>query len=561
MDLIIRILNIPIILFDRLINFLSHHIKVYISIMGILYLALSISLSLKDYPIPYVHDEFAYLLGADTFSKCRITNPTHPMWEHFETFHVIQKPTYQSKYPPASSLFMSIGFLTTGHAIAGVWLAGCLAVMTICWMLTLYMPARWAVFGGFIVAMHPTITCIWSQNYWGGSVALLGGALLIGGAKKLVKRWDYSGGLIMGMGALILFHSRPFEGGLLFVVFSGMLILNSWRVYILRIDKMRIVKAVVLVMIILIITLISLALYNNALTGNALTFPHRLWKAAYQNNNISNPRIARYQGSNPLSFIMRSERVIAFFIGFWIALPFMILQWPSERPILRRLIYALFFIIILGFAFPQMNLRPYAMIGLLLVFQSMLMVQSSRKTEAKFLAGTLLFVVFIGLAYTRGWPHYFAPVAPILFILISLAVRHISKGKLLGFIPGKIIMPLLLSAIIWNAVTAVHGHPKLEPSRWDKLSVYVTPSWSRDRILLMDHLKKIAGKHLIIVHYPESYNIHCEWVYNKADIDNERIVWAHDLGPEKNIELISYFSDRHIWLFNPGDYSLVEYKR
>jgi hypothetical protein len=65
-------------------------------------------------------------------------------------------------------------------------------------------------------------------------------------------------------------------------------------------------------------------------------------------------------------------------------------------------------------------------------------------------------------------------------------------------------------------------------------------------------LERCPGDHVVIVGYDKDFRSY-DWVYNDAQVDGQKVIWARDLGAEENAEILRYYKGRHAWFVVPSD--------
>jgi hypothetical protein len=160
-----------------------------------------------------------------------------------------------------------------------------------------------------------------------------------------------------------------------------------------------------------------------------------------------------------------------------------------------------------------------------------------------------LMVAGVGLAgvFAVIWSaaHYAAPITCVIYLIAVQAIRHLRQVRICSWPIGlafsrAIVISLILSVGLWVA------RKKCDPLFW---ACEGDPS----RAAVIDKLNRTPGKHLVVVRYSEDHNIHDDWVFEGAEIDNAKLLWARELDPEQNAKLFAYFKDRKIWLVTPDD--------
>jgi hypothetical protein len=481
------------------------------AIVALLPVALRLAL-LPHHPVPTpdIYDEFSHLFVADTLRHYRLANPVHPMHRFFETFFISQEPTYSSIYPIGQGLVLALCWNLFGLPWAGV-LLGTAAFCGLCyWMLRGWVSAPCALLGGVLAVMEFGPLNQWTNNYWGGFLPAAAGCLVFGALPRIKEHGRTRDALLLGAGLGLHLLTRPYESLFLGIAVLTYLLPRNWK---------PLVIAVAVAVPAVGITLAQ----NKAVTGSWTMLPYALSQQQYgvpaaltflptpkptrpmtREQELDYKMQSGFKGSGPETvskFLLRMEFRIRYYRFYFLP------------PLYLALIAFLF----------RLRERRYAWVAAVCVLFA-LGINFFPAFQLHYLASIVCLFVLISVAGLQR----IGPAAARMIVVLCCAHFFFWYG--LHLADNSALSRFLLPYETWDGIN--HRNPER-------------------RIGVRDELAKIPGPLLVFVRYFPQHVFQEEWVFNAADIDGARIVWARDLGAEENRKLLAYYPNRKALLLEP----------
>jgi hypothetical protein len=494
-------------------------------------------LPIHPIPMPFAPDDFSNLLAADTFAHGRLANPTPAMWIHFETIHVDMLPTYASMYFPAQGLVMAAGKVVFGQPWFAILISGALMCSAILWMLQGWLPPSWALLGGFLAMMRIALFSYWTSTYHtAGPICAIGGALVLGALPRFKRSTRGRYLVAMAAGADILAISRPYEG--LLLCLPVLVALVHWLIERKRLSIRTFLLRSAPALAVLIVGIGWLGLYDYKAFGNPLTLPYTInratyamapyyvWQAPRPEPHYRHAEMRRFYQVDELDDYNRNHSVGGFFL----------------MTIVKAVRGVYFFT---GIALiPPLFLLPWAL----------------RDRRIRFLVISLC-VLAAGMAIEIFLiPHYLAPFTAAFYAVGLQALRHLYHCKPAGQPVGRAMTHSIIAICVLMAVLRPFNRQLGYPIPEKPVSTWIV-SWLgpdhfvTERSLVERGLEQEPGGQLAIVRYAPDHDPLDEWVYNGADIDGSKIIWARAMDPASDADLIRYYGQRKPWLVQPDSAS------
>jgi hypothetical protein len=484
-------------------------------------------------PDPWITDEFSHLLIADTLAHGRLVNPMHPLWTHFESIHILTAPVYASIYFPGLGIVMALGQLL-GSPWIGVLISSGVLCAALLWMAYGIFPPRWALLAGVLAVLRWGALSYWVNSYWGGTVTAAAGALVLGAYLRIRRRSSITMGLTLGFGLVLLLYTRPLEGGVFALPVAAAL---AWHYFRTRAWS-GLVRVAVPVVTVVSLGAVGLGIYFRAITGNPMLPPYRLNQAIY-----GWPLTLPWEKLPPVVYRHANMR----------------LYYEWERDVQLRKTWPMPALQFSSFNFGpiwRFFLGPALSLPLFISRRKWWRDRRIRLPLACLAASLVVGAVIV------AFPHYIAAAAAPFLVLAVQGIRHLRienrRWSLRGLAWSRAVVAVCVVMLPLRAF--------VDSTRFPATSYFHT--WSAlgsgegtKRGDIGRRLESAPGRHVVFVHYRRDAFNGTEWVYNAADIDRARIVWAHDMGPAMNEEVVRYYPDRKAWFVSVDDapYLLLPY--
>lgn len=239
---------------------------------------------------PAYHDEYSYLLQAESYLDGRVSYPVHPTHpELFSQFHVVNETKFASRYFPATGLVVALG-LELGNPYWGHWICGALATIFIFLAGEELGGYKTGLFAGLFCALSPALA-LFSNLLLAHHPTLLGLSSFLYFYLRMWRTKSFTSGFLAGVGLAFAMLSRPMAAAGFALPVGVVLLANLIRPVRWAHDetvpsRKQIFSLNLAVGLPIIAGFLILLPINKAVTGDLFKLPYSQFQTIYTPNHV-----------------------------------------------------------------------------------------------------------------------------------------------------------------------------------------------------------------------------------------------------------------------------------